>query len=282
MPIVHLFSEGIDDTRRGTLIYRGDFLIFKNLGSLQQLCERSRQLAREFFRELAPESAQFEMDPETYSKTVASLQETWKGDAGVKELLFASLAEAGVDRERNFRDWLYLRVLPEGPQGPDGPNGNDPKGRHLEKIAPHRDTWASNLMQQTNWWTPIYPVTDERTIAFFPEYWSRPIDNTSASWEADGDAPLPLARTAIDPKSELRLVIDPGDLLCFSGAHLHASVPNTSGATRFSTEIRTVNVDDVRASLGAPNVDGANVPSKTNWFKRLSDGKSLTAALQGN
>ncbi len=149
MPIVHLFSEGIDDTRRGTLIYRGDFLIFKNLGSLQQLCERSRQLAREFFRELAPESAQFEMDPETYSKTVASLQETWKGDAGVKELLFASLAEAGVDRERNFRDWLYLRVLPEGPQGPDGPNGNDPKRRHLEKIAPHRDTWASNLMQQT-------------------------------------------------------------------------------------------------------------------------------------
>ena len=40
-----------------------------------------------------------------------------------------------------------------------------------------------------------------------------------------------------------------------SGAHLHSSVPNTSGYTRFSIEFRTVHLDDVREGVGAPNLD---------------------------
>ena len=38
----------------------------------------------------------------------------------------------------------------------------------------------------------------------------------------------------VDTASELRLVIEPGDLLCFSGAHVHAGVPNSAGVVRFS------------------------------------------------
>ena len=106
------------------------------------------------------------------------------------------------------------------------------------------------------------------------------IDNTSGSWDVSSDEPLPLPTVPVDRESELRLVIDPGEILCFSGAHLHASVPNTSGAARFSTEIRTVNIDDIRSRRGAPNVDGAEAPPKNDWFRRLSDGRSLTAVLE--
>jgi hypothetical protein len=60
----------------------------------------------------------------------------------------------------------------------------------------------------------------------------------------------------VDTASELRLVMEPGGLLCFSGAHVHAGVPNSAGVARFSVEVRTVDAGDVADDHGAPNVDG--------------------------
>ena len=47
----------------------------------------------------------------------------------------------------------------------------------------------------------------------------------------------------------------PGEVLLFSGAQLHASIPNTSGRARFSVDFRTVDVPDLLAGRGAPLVD---------------------------
>jgi len=47
---------------------------------------------------------------------------------------------------------------------------------------------------------------------------------------------VPEPSEPVDTASELRLVIEPGDLLCFSGAHVHAGVPNSAGVVRFSGE----------------------------------------------
>ena len=71
-------------------------------------------------------------------------------------------------------------------------------------------------------------------------------------------------------------MIEPGDMLCFSGAHLHASVPNTSGRARFSVETRTVNIDDMHNDRGAPNVDCAASEMMTTWFRHI-EGNSLLA-----
>ena len=76
-----------------------------------------------------------------------------------------------------------------------------------------------------------------------------------------GDYPLlPVATEPVETADELRIVIEPGDLLCFSGAHLHGSVANTSGLTRFSAEFRTVNERDRRDGRGARN-DGRVRPA---------------------
>ena len=56
---------------------------------------------------------------------------------------------------------------------------------------------------------------------------------------------------SVESASELRVVVEPGDLLCFSGAHLHASVPNATGVARFSVEARTVDAEDVGAGAGS-------------------------------
>jgi hypothetical protein len=208
---------------------------------------------------------------------IAELQRQVRGDAQVRRLLGAALEEVGVDPTRTYWDSIHLRIVPPA-QG----------ARQVGRIGFHRDTWSSNLLQQTNWWMTIRPLASERTIAFYPSYWSRPIENTSASWnldeirerrrngERDEDIPIvPEPTEPVDTESELRIVIEPGDMLCFSGAHLHASVPNTTAETRCSVELRTVHVDDIARDRGAPDLDGRAPLVPLEWFRSMADGRSL-------
>jgi hypothetical protein len=208
---------------------------------------------------------------------IAELQREVRGDEHVGELVGAALEEVGVDAKRTYWDKIHLRIVP--------PVAGD---RHIGTIGVHRDTWGSNVLSQTNWWLPIRPLAAERTIAFYPGYWSRPIENTSASWdldeirqrrrsgERDEDIPIvPEPTEPVDTESELRIVIEPGDLLCFSGAHLHASVPNVTAETRVSMELRTVNADDLARDRGAPDLDGRAPRVPLEWFRSMADGRPL-------
>jgi hypothetical protein len=47
----------------------------------------------------------------------------------------------------------------------------------------------------------------------------------------------------------------PGQVLLFSGAQLHKSIPNTSGLARYSVDFRTVDTRDVQSGHGAPLAD---------------------------
>jgi hypothetical protein len=48
-------------------------------------------------------------------------------------------------------------------------------------------------------------------------------------------------------------------------------VPNNSGRTRFSIDFRTVNIDDVAARRGAPNVDSACTGTTMGDYLRGTD-----------
>jgi hypothetical protein len=208
---------------------------------------------------------------------IDELQREVHGDAQVKRLLGTALEEVGVDPQRTYWDSVYLRIVPPA-------RGQ----RQIGRIGLHRDTWASNLLQQTNWWMTARPLASERTIAFYPRYWSRPVENNSATWdldeirarrrsgERDEDLPIvPEPTEPVDTDSELRIVIEPGDLLCFSGAHLHGSVPNTTSETRVSVELRTVNAGDLARGRGAPDLDGRAPLVPLEWFRSMADGRSL-------
>jgi hypothetical protein len=272
---LHLLSQPLDDGRRGDLIFRGDILVFKGVEPLHELRTRAEALIAEELgdgwvgdRADTPEAA-----------LLARVRDRFARDPRAKELVCAVLETVGADLGETFWDWLYLRM-----QAPDG--SGDSSGQTL---APHRDTWSSNVYQQTNWWTPIRPVSEERTIAFFPAYWLVPIGNSSADWDLDevrarrkaGDTAVemvPELTEPVAPSSELRIVIEPGDLLCFSGAHLHASVPNTSDRARVSLEVRTVNAADMKRR-GALNIDGQAPRVPLNWFRGVRDGAPLSSAI---
>jgi hypothetical protein len=210
---------------------------------------------------------------------IDELKRRIREDTRVRPLFHAALEHVGVDPKRTYWDSVAVRVVP--------PVQGDSE-RQIGRLGFHRDTWGSNVLQQTNWWMTIRPLTSDRTIAFYPGYWSLPIENTSADWNLDEirerrrsgeraeDLPIvPEPVGPVDRESELRVVIEPGDFLCFSGAHLHASVPNVSGETRCSAELRTVNIDDFRLGRGAPNLDGRAPMVPLEWFRSMVDGSPL-------
>jgi hypothetical protein len=210
---------------------------------------------------------------------IDEVQREVRTDARIKELFRAALEHVGVDPARSYWDSIYLRLVPPIEPGAE---------RQVGRIGFHRDTWSSNVLQQTNWWATIRPLSADRTIAFYPAYWSRPIANTSADWDLDeiralrrsgkrdeDIAIVPEPSEPVDTSSELRVVVEPGDLLCFSGAHLHATVPNVSDQTRVSVELRTVSLDDLAQGRGAPDVDGRAPKVPLEWFRSMEDGAPL-------
>jgi hypothetical protein len=263
----HVVSGRLDDQSRSELVFRGDVLVFKDVPALADLCSLVDSFAPESLSEL--------------EASIDDVQSRFRGDDRARQFLRTALEQVGVDATTTCWDRPHLRI-----QLPSGSDGTQPG-----TLAVHRDTWSSNVYQQMNWWTPIRPITSARTVALYPSYWDRPLANTSASWDLDeirarrkaGDADVPIVPSPTEPvdvESELRVVVEPGDLLCFSGAHLHASVPNSTAKPRLSVEVRTVSLDDVSLGRSAPNVDGAAPRVPWGWFRRMSDGVSLTALAE--
>jgi hypothetical protein len=124
-------------------------------------------------------------------------------------------------------------------------------------------------------------------MAFHPRYWSQAVRNGSAEYnyaewnrtsrqnaaqfikQDTRKQPKPEEPMELDP--QIRVIAPPGGVLLFSAAQMHSSVPNNSGKTRFSIDFRTVNVDDVEARRGAPNVDSACTGTTMGDYLRGAD-----------
>ena len=276
---VRALPGALEDERRRESVYGGDLLVFEDVPPLREFCAFADALIREVFETDDPVRAQFALGRDEYLSRVEALQKRFRKDGEARELFLAALEHAGVDLRRTFWDWLYLRV---------SPHGGERSGRRTARLGFHRDTWSSNVYAQTNWWAPIYPITPGRTLAFYDEYWEKPLKNTSKEWDLEeiragtSSAPVvPEPTETVSTASEFRPVIEPGDLLCFSGAHLHAGVPNTTGVARFSVEVRTVDAGDVAESRGAPNLDGEAPRVASDWFRHVHDGTPLSTIVTG-
>jgi hypothetical protein len=82
---------------------------------------------------------------------------------------------------------------------------------------------------------------------------------------------LPRPTEPVELEPQIRPVCPPGGIIMFAGAQLHSTVPNNSGTTRFSIDFRTVNIDDLVAKKGAPNIDSACTGTSLRDFLKSSD-----------
>ncbi|MPY99271.1 MAG: hypothetical protein GEU97_14965 [Actinophytocola sp.] len=275
---VHVCHDALDDRQRGDRVFAGDLVIFAAVPGLGAFRDRVDQLVRDEFGTANPETAQFELPRPAYTSAVRNVRQRVRADTTAHGLLCAALANAGVDTSAAYWDWVHLRVLPHGSEHASAGTGW------------HRDTWSSNVHAQTNWWTPIYPITTGRALRFAIEHWSEPVANTSDDWspravkaqqhnessERTAVPVIPEPLTDLRHVRELCVVVQPGDLLCFSGTHLHASVPNESGLARFSVEVRTVHQADIDTGRGAPNIDSHAPSTRYRWFHHVEHGTPVT------
>ncbi|MEQ4721118.1 hypothetical protein [Nonomuraea sp. B19D2] len=270
-------SEMDDESRRG-MIYRGDVFVYSPTRAALELVAFAKELIADAFGSRDPETAQFDMPVEDFAALLAELKPRFIHHPRSKSLLVQVMEELGFPLEQTYFDVPRLRTSTS--------NHYLDSGISYAYHA-HRDCWYAAPFNQINWWLPIFEVVPENVFALHPRYFDRPLRNGSGGYEYgewqrvsrptaaqhihSDTREQPKPEEDFDPEPELRIVTEPGGMLLFSGAHLHSTVNNTSGRTRFSIDFRCVNIDDVRARRAAPNVDAACLGTTLRDFMRCTD-----------
>lgn len=274
MDIIQL-DHAISDKERADYLFAGHIIVYKQRPAMLELIQYCHMRLMQALEGLDPVYAQRDLGKVAFIAKTSHVQDSFKEDDNAKQLFFQVLKECGLDTYNSLYDHFPMRIVPAN---------HLHNSSHRSSISHHRDTWGSNLQAQQNWWAPLYALSEERTIAFFPDYWHKPLANNTADWSfkdylakrkialKQNEVGYPIAPTAsesVDESHIVKLVIEPGDVLNFSSAHLHASVPNTTDAARFSVEMRTLNSLDITEGRGAPNLDNAGTPPMYSWFKAI-------------
>lgn len=278
MPIAVQVDQPASSAAERAELYEGAVDITRPTATTMGFAMFARELIEGAFGALDPEFAQFDLSVDEYVRILAGLKPRFIHHPRSKQFLQELLVERGCDPETTYFDVPRLRT-------------STSDGYLTTGLAyswhPHRDTWYSAPLAQLNYWLPVYAVSADNAMAFHPDYFDRTVANDSAvynhyEWNANhrgagtanghGEArPLPGPTEPIDPSSSTVLVPPVGRMLQFSGHHLHSSIPNTSGRTRFSIDFRTVDIDDIRRGLGARNVDSRCTGSSIRDFVSVAD-----------
>jgi hypothetical protein len=274
-----------DDERRQAL-YAGDIFVHTDSPAIRAFVAFTRQLIEDAFGAHDPQTAQYDMDVETYAALLGRLKPAFIHHPESKRHLAAILVEHGCDPELTYFDVPRMRSSTSDDYLTTG---------IAYAFHPHRDTWYSAPMMQLNWWLPIFDVSARNVVAFHPQYFDTAVTNGSDrynyyAWNRDSraiaasqigvdtrDQPMPEEEIALDP--QIRPVPPVGGMMVFSGAQLHSSVPNDSGRTRFSIDFRTVHRADVEAGRGATNVDSRCTGTTMRDYLRVSDLERLPGSV---
>ncbi len=272
------FDSAVNDDVRRQRLYDGQLFVFSPRPSSIALCNHAREMIEEAFGSLDPQEAQYSLPVEEYVAIVSPLKPKFIHHPKTKQLIQDVLEESGCDLNLTYLDVPRLRMTTSGGYLTSGVG---------YAFHPHRDTWYSAPMCQLNWWLPIYDFESESSMAFHPRYWNEPVRNGSSSfnyyeWNSSGrknaaqhikndtrKQPRPEEHVELEP--QIRAVCKAGGIILFSPAHLHSTVPNTSGRTRYSIDFRTVHLDDVVTKGGAPNIDSAPTGTSLRDFMRGTD-----------
>jgi hypothetical protein len=285
MHTVYFDSSAPDEVRRKRL-YEGQIFVYSARPGTRRLIEHARGMIEEAFGSIDPRQAQHEMPVEKYVQICTPLKPLFIHHPKTKSCIQQILREFDCDMNRTYLDVPRLRMVTS-----DGYLTSGIGYAH----HPHRDTWYSAPMMQLNWWIPIYDIETEMSMAFHPLYWSKPVKNGSHEfnyyeWNSAGrkDAgkhikddtrKQPKPEEPVELHPQIRFVVPPGGIVLFSAAHLHSTVPNTAGLSRYSIDFRTVHLDEVISGGGAANIDSRCSGTSLRDFMRGTDLARMDEAI---
>ena len=267
-----------DDLRQQ--LYAGNLVILTRLQALRNFVEHTREEITELFKPHDPEHVHEHIDPPEMAKILGVWKPRFIHSERSRKLVRAVIAEAGFPAEGTHYD------LPK-------PRTSFPVGHLTTGVAfafPwHRDVWYSAPAQQVNWWLPIFPVRQDNAMSFDLASFNRAVPNSSDTFDYyRNNASRLTTATQVSrevqarpgalnhkPDQELIILPAPGEVLLFSGAQLHASIPNTSGRARFSVDFRTVDDADLIAGCGAPLADVHCTGTAIRDFINVADESSF-------
>lgn len=216
--------------------------LVKRLGALLERCfgPEPREPGADFFERL--------------TQVRSLLDQDW-----LRQLCRQLVEEAGFPGQQMALDRLRLRgVAP----------GSHRLAAAKAAFYAHRDTWYANPQSQINLWIPLHEVDASNSFAFYPGYFSQPMENDSELFDygvfaGKGGFQSPRAAARAHFPRALQEIAEPaqavelkaGERLWFAAAHLHQTLPNDSDKVRFSVDLRMVHRGHHLAGRGAPNVD---------------------------
>ncbi|HVY63538.1 MAG TPA: hypothetical protein VHH11_01825 [Gammaproteobacteria bacterium] len=259
MGIVHTDPQ-VSNRELRDLLYRGEIVVLTGIPAVAEFVAFMRQRLTELFAPHDPRHAHLHHTPVEMARILGVWKPKLIHDPRSRQLLKAIVTAAGFDPATTMYD------VPK-------PRTSFPSDHLTTGIAYafpwHRDTWYAAPAQQINWWFPVYDLMPQNAMKFDPRSFAAAVDNDSAgfdSYQANRDRLTTARQVGKDTRSrpgagdhtaadELVLLPKPGQVMVFSGAHLHASIPNTSGIARYSVDFRIIDRADVEAGVGAPMVD---------------------------
>jgi len=246
-------------------IYAGDIFLNTQLRTASELCAFAQEsITAAFDGETNHQALHTLMPVEEFVALVTRLKGQFTNSLRVKELIQSFIHEIAADPREFIFDVPRIRVVP---------NYDYLHAGVSYAYKPHRDTWYGGVDCQINTWMPVHTISADQTMMINGGYFDVPIENTSKDWslsdwisnqrhrakenlkEEARVHPVPLGQ--INTSSELRVAGNMGDMLVFSGSHLHGTVPNYTQRTRFSVDFRLMHLDDLKHKRGAVNVDSA-------------------------
>ena len=250
------------------------------LPAVSEFVDHARQQLIDLFSPHNPENAHEHFEPAEMAKILGAWKPSFIHSDTSKKLVREIIESAGLPAEGTHYD------VPK-------PRTSFPVGHLTTGVAfafPwHRDVWYSAPAQQLNWWLPIFPVRDDNSMAFDLSKFDQAVPNDSANFDYyENNAGRLTTATQVTRERQARpgarehqagqeLVVlpAPGQVLLFSGAQLHTSIPNTSGRARYSIDFRTVDVEDLEAGRGAPLVDADCTGTAIRDFRNVADESSF-------
>jgi hypothetical protein len=274
-----------DDDRR-LRMFAGGLFLYTAPAESTRLVDWSRELIHDAFGHVGDvRRAHEKMDVKSFVSCAGPLKSRFTNDAKTMRLCQELIVAMGCDPEQTYFDLPRLRVAPPGDYLTSGVSYS---------YKPHRDTWYAHPRQLINYWIPAYDGEPSHVMSMLIDYFERAVDNASKDWDYDEwvskarftaaqnigaeNRQHPVPQQDLGETTDLRIVQNAGDLMLFSTCQLHASARNETEQIRYSFDLRTLNLDDIRADRGPKNLDGKATGSTLKDFLRVSDLKPLEAA----
>ncbi len=241
----------------------GDIFLNTDLLASKNLCNYAKDcITQAFDGEVEHEALHKKMHVVDFARHVTLLKNKFTNSEVSKEIIRDFVIEMGLQPRDYIFDVPRVRVVPHYDYLHAGVS---------YAYKPHRDTWYGSADCQINTWMPVYTIEPDQTMMINPAYFSRAIKNTSTDWSLSDwintQRPLaekniteeqrihPIPLDEINNESEIRVAANTGEVLIFSAAHLHGTVPNLTDKVRFSVDFRLIHTDDLQKHRGASNVD---------------------------